>query len=288
VSCPRGLAKNKFNHYKISVPTTQFIAARALLSHAQVVELDAQLNAWKSQGPSSFAAQTASNIENETALEPSAFAKLLADFIDYLPDADAWSKACRKNQFAGALVPAKLIPAAMGRLIEFEKLFDLLEGASVYSQSQFHQLLAEADGKDLVDLDLALLDALHTMPLGKYLIWSTFNHVDTYSYPFDTFDQNAVDCCTRLGLRDPKGATCILLAYHTAAYTQRGSGLTLHRPTVADAGGFELYRPHPDPDQFHGMTHPTPPNPKNLSGCPEITHKSIIGHGLAFKIRVAI
>lgn len=270
------------------MPSTQFIAAIALLSPAQTAELDAQLIAWKSQGPISAWAQTASNIENETALEPSVFAKLLTDFIEHLPDPDAWSKACRKNQFAGRFVSAKAIPAAMGRLIDFQKLYDLLEGASIYSESQFRQLLAEADGKDLADVDPALLDILHAMPLGRFLMWSTFDEVNPHSDPFESFDQNAADCCTRLGLHDPKGSACILLAYHSAAYRQNAPKLRFNRPTVADAGGFELYRPHPDPAQFHGMTHPTPPNPKNLPGRPEIVHKTIAGHGLAFKIRVAI
>ncbi len=263
------------------------MAARASLASPQVVELDAQLIAWKSEGPSSCASQTAFNIENETALEPSAFAKLLTEFIELLPDSDAWRNACRKNQFAGSLVAEVSIPIAMGRLIDIEKFVSFLDG-STYSPNQFRQLLAEADGKDLADLDPALLDVLHSMPLGEFLMWSTFNLPDTSSYPFDDFDQNAVNCCTRLGLRDPKGSTCILLAYGSTTYRQTAPKLIMNRPTVADAGGFELYRPHSDPDNFHGWTYPTAPNLRNLPGYPEIVHKPIYGNGLAFRIRLAI
>lgn len=268
--------------------TTQFIAARALLLPAQATELDDQLTAWKSQGPSSSWSQTAFNIQNETALEPRAFAKLFTDFIKYLPDPEAWKMACRENQFAGRLLPTNAIPAALGRLILFNTLFSLITGSSSCPESEFRQLLAEADDKDLGDVDPALLDILREIPLGSFLMWSTFDEVNPHSDPFDSFDQNAADCCTRLGLHGPKGITCILLAYYSAAYRQTAPKLRFNRPTVADADGFELYRPYPDPDKLHGMTHPTAPNPKKFPGRPEIVHKVINGQGLAFKIRVAL
>lgn len=266
----------------------QFTAARILLTPTQVAKLDAQLTAWKSLTPSSPWFHTASNIENETALEAGLFAKLLTDFIDHLPNPDAWSTACRKNHFAGPFVPNKFIPVALGRLVPFEKLYSYIEAVPSLSISEFKQLLLEADGKDLGEVDQELLDTLHTMELGKFLMWSTFDKHDSSRDPFDLFDQNALDCCTRLGLHDPKGATCILLTYHSAPYRRTAPKLRFNRPTVADAGGFELYRPHPDPAQFHGMTHPTEPNPKTLPACPEIVHKPIFGHGLAFSIRVAV
>lgn len=60
------------------------------------------------------------------------------------------------------------------------------------------------------------------------------------------------------------------------------SSLSLHRPTIADAGTYSYFRPVSDPAAKCGLTHPLSPNPRRLKGRPEVVHKQISGKSMVF------
>lgn len=270
------------------MPSQRYIAALSRLDLSDSQAVSKQIDSWRKEPQSSPWHQIAKNIENETALTPAKYSKLLGDFALALasaPAAEAWISASRNNQFAGRKLKSPETPKTLGRIMKLDELIKRLIDLGPYPPSILETLLVDADGVDPGSVDLALLDLLRAVSLGRFVIWSTFDESNPVQNPFETFPTSAEDCCSILGLPDPAGTTWILLHYQSDV----GPPLSgFHRPTVADASDFPLFRPHPDFSAIFGLTHPTAPNPKNFSGRPEIVHGEITGKGLIFPYRLAV
>ncbi len=115
--------------------------------------------------------------------------------------------------------------------------------------------------------------------MGKYLTWATFD-AGSGMAPFGFLKHNLADeIRANLGLDGSlRGREIILLVYEPPA-NQR-----LLRPTVADAGLFELFRPPPTGHDDYGLTQPWPVS--LLEGplktmrfvpirCPEVVHEPV-------------
>jgi hypothetical protein len=270
------------------MPSERFNEALATLNSSVAQVVTDQLLAWKNETPNSPWPQIARNIENETALTPAKFSKLLSDFVDALdssPAPNAWKSACRKNQFAGRKLKVPESPKTLGRMIKLEEMINRVIDLGAFPVSILETLMADADGVDPATVDPTLPDLLRAASLGRFVIWSTFEELMPARNPFESFPASADDCCTILGLSSPAVGTWILLHYHSDADLPLTG---FHRPTVADSSDFPLFRPHPESAAIFGFTHPTAPNPKGFSGRPEIVHGEITGKGLIFPYRLAV
>jgi hypothetical protein len=270
------------------MPSKRFNDSIARLNPSDARSISNQLDVWKNEPPPSDWAQIAHNIENETALPPTKLAKLLGAFAVAMRTSsatDAWVAACRANQFMGRELKSSETPDVLGRLMKLEQMVNLVLPHGVFPASILETLIAEADGVDPATVDPTLPDLLRAAPLGRYLIWATFDVASPDQDPFLAFSASASDCCTILGLLDPVGATCILLHYQSGSDVPPSG---FHRPTIADATDFPLYRPRSSSSAIHGMTNPTEPNPNGFSGRPELVHGEITGNGLIFPYRLAV
>jgi hypothetical protein len=130
----------------------------------------------------------------------------------------------------------------------------------------------------------ALVPFLRAAPLGRYLVWATFDVTDPTNDPFDSLPKSHVGICSALGLGHFKAAleTLIVLVWDHA---ESGSP-DLHRPTVADAEDFAYYRPCPIADNPWGFTGPLPPNVDGIPPQPEVVMAEIDGRGLLLPFRV--
>ena len=122
---------------------------------------------------------------------------------------------------------------------------------------------------------------MRAAPLGNFVIWATFNPDDSTHSPFGRLPFSHAAICTALALGDAD-ASLVLLAW---GHADSGSP-PLHRPTVADAGLSQYYRPHPEPTCLWGFTHPLPPNPESLQPQPELVMPEIDSRGLRLPFRV--
>ena len=273
------------------MPSKRFASAVKKLSVEDAAAVLSQLAAWKAETLPSPWPQIAENIENETALAPIKFSKLLGEFASALQSStasDAWREVCRRNKFQGSKLGSSEIPVVLGRLMKLDQLINLALPHSPFPRSFLEVLLNDSDGIDPAIVDPSLPDVLRFASLGRFLIWATFDKDHPDQSPFGIFPPEALDCCTMLGLAEPAGATCVLLHYEFGTYEDELPQLALHRPSAADAEDFPLYRPCRSRASSYGMTHPTAPNPKNLTGCPEIVHREISGKGLIFPYRLAV
>lgn len=270
------------------MPAKRYVAALSRLDPSASQVVSDQVDSWRKEPRSSPWHQIAKNIEDETALTPAKYSKLLGDFSLALassPAPGAWISACRKNQFAGRKLKSPETPKALGRMMKLEEIINRLIDLGAFPPSVIETLLVDADGVDPDTVDPTLPLLLRAASLGRFVVWSTFDESNPAQNPFETFPASAEDCCTILGLPDPAGATWILLHYHADADLPLSG---FHRPTVADASDFPLFRPHPESSAIFGLTNPTAPNPKRFSGRPEIVHGEITGKGLIFPYRLTV
>ena len=120
--------------------------------------------------------------------------------------------------------------------------------------------------------------SLRRAPLGRYLIWATFNLSSPDSNPFQALPRTTAAVRTALGLGHlPVDEPLVLLAYRSDL---PNAHWRLCRPTVADAEIGPHYRPHADPNHPHGWTRPLDPNPEGLAPQPELVHDALAGVGL--------
>lgn len=270
------------------MPSKQFISAVDLLDPNVANLVTGQLNEWQREPLDSPWPQIARNIENETALKPVQFSRFLSDFAAALASSsasEAWISVCRKNQFTGRKLKSSEIPQVLGRMMKLDEIIKRLIDLGSFPLSIVEALMWDADGVEPSTVYTGLPDLLRLADLGSFVIWATFEEANPDQNPFDSFPDSAVDCCTILGLPDPAGSKWILLHYYSNA-DQPASGF--HRPTVADASDFPLFRPHPKASEIFGRTHPTSPNAKGFSGRPEIVHGKITGKGLIFPYRLVV
>lgn len=235
--------------------------------------------------PDADSQQAKENIEQETALAPSDFIGLLSVFHRSLSAGssvkDAWRDACRSHQFKGNILPSPHCPVLLGRVKNLEDHADDISVASrkggarggLTKEEARKFLLKHAGGTGLGIFEARLRNAV----LGRYVVWATFHEADSSLPPFDQLPTTHQGVCTALGLGHVTPADRLILL--TWSHADSGSP-PLHRPTVADAGEYAYYHPHPDAARLWGQTEPLPPNAGGLSGQPELVLHPLTGHGL--------
>jgi hypothetical protein len=117
------------------------------------------------------------------------------------------------------------------------------------------------------------------------MIFATFSDSDSSQDPFGglPWDRDAIRTAFGLGQFDHASPSPYLLfRYHSA----EPPSLTLHRPTIADAGTFSHFRPGSSAKAKWGLTCPLTPNSRKLPAMPELVHQQIVGDRLVFPYEV--
>ena len=149
-------------------------------------------------------------------------------------------------------------PAVLGRAVERRSFVDWLYKRHrtffrrrAFAEDFVRRLVA---GDPLTAYELA-------MPMSEYSAWVTW---DKLSDPFAfAVDADHLRAC--LGLTPPdrwSGHPMVLLVY------PRHGGLTLNRPTIADAGLHQFFEPPPEGHDGHGLTKTWPSSLRKLSAAP--------------------
>lgn len=226
------------------------------------------------------------NIASECALSLTEFAALLAEFGAAISagktGVDAWDAVCRNYKLRGAEIEGSLRPLRAARVMTVETYVTLLVRTTGLPRDAAIDLLEASDGKVPPEDDVALFQATS---LGRYVIWATTDALDRDIHA--SLPPAARCLCVTLGLGDIAefGDPLVCVSY------QPGSAVKMHRPTVADAGKYPYYRPHPDANDAFGRTAPHACRPCDYPahahvGQIEFVHREITGEGLVFPYRI--
>ena len=157
----------------------------------------------------------------------------------------------------------------LGRAISLQKFCNLLVDLGHYGAiSSAHCAVRNMLNKPL----LVLRKNWRHIPLGRYLMWSTFNPEDDIEHPFKGMDGSADEIRGILGLdRNEAGSPLLLFEYEVPEHT------AVRFPTVAEAysGGAWPYffRPAPKGSPY-GITMPWPEF-ESRQPRPEVVHEVI-------------
>jgi hypothetical protein len=260
---------------------SRYQQAMATLPADGIAAIQNALNAWVGDADLK---QVGQNICDETALALADFVELLRSFVTELATGtsaeNSWIAACRAHKRKGPRLSDANSPPVLGRARGLADHADSVAQASngALTPAEAKRLLLKSAG----GLVGRLLDPfLRLAPLGRHLVWATFNPDNPTTDPFDRLPATHVGICAALGL-GRADTTLILLAWN---HRVCGSP-PLHRPTVADAEVYPYYRPYPDPNALWGFTHPLQLNPDALQPQPELVLPETTSQGLLLPFRV--
>ena len=127
---------------------------------------------------------------------------------------------------------------------------------------------------------------LRRAPMGRFIVWATFREDEPDDDPFGHLPKTTEGIRTALGLGEcPETETLVLINWRREGPY---ATLSIHRPTVADAGMYPWYRPVSDASANWGYTAPLDPNPDELPAFPEVVHENIAGETLLFPLYLTV
>jgi hypothetical protein len=224
----------------------------------------------------------AENVRTETAFSLDDFCSLVLAFAAHAeritsPER-AWTEACRGFQHRGRCLSDSDRPKVLGRALPLKQYASFIhEGAGQLTPEQAEELLRQV----IVDGDTPnrrRANILRRARVGRYVVWATFCKERPDRHPFEELERTASCIRTALALGNCEVTdTLVLLAYGA-------EGIEIRRPTIADAGDYEWYRPCSSEDEPHGWTEPLSPNPGGLAPQPEVVHGEVLGATLVFPI----
>ena len=243
----------------------------------------------------SASTQIAANIEAETAISVDDFATLLAALADgwdkRAPVTDptrdksqaqrVWEKVTRSHQFKGEMVPAAECPAVLGRAKSFKKhVEDLVQVNPGMGEHEASDLLKTHSGKAMISGWAGLAPTFESVALGKHVVWATFHRSNGRLTPLVDLpsDRDGLRSVLGLGTYQAHHELIFLVWDHVAAGRP-----PLHRPTVADAGLYDFYRPCADRNARWGLTKPLR---TGMDGRPEVVLRECNCRGLLLPFQV--
>ncbi len=265
------------------MPKRSFNMALKKLDQARRMSVTNQLNVWSKEPKQSATRQIAKNISRETGLPIARFTALLQDFADALVEPleplKAWEKACADHRFAISPLAASDRPLKMGRACKF----DMFLRYSITSDRTWKHSLTKYAGnsKPLTSFK----NTLQLQYLGGPVTFATFNEADSTLDPFSDLpmDTDAIRTALGLGQDDHTSSSPYLLFRYDP---ESPSHLSLHRPSIADAGTFSYFRPAPSVKNKYGQTLPIAPNKRGLPSKPEIIHSQASAAHLVFPYHI--
>jgi hypothetical protein len=174
-----------------------------------------------------------------------------AEPIDRLQS--AYEIECYSHIAKGGQVPSALHPPVVGKAVDRGMFSNWL------LREYPHKFIRPSSVDDFIDglLTGSPLDPDEKLFLlgSKFLVWVTWNHASPTDYPFHFVGLGLPDeVRANMGLESNPSDSILMLVYN------RPPTLTLHRPTVSDAGLFTFFQPSPKWDARHGWTRPWPPS----------------------------
>lgn len=224
-------------------------------------------------GASATGRQVEQNLWNEQRL-PATSAKVILDALlsesnDESLLKESYVYECRKHILEGPEMKGPR-PGLLGRAVTPKAFYEMLVLANRYSSINS----ARAAIRRLMRLPAdETASRMRRTPLGRYLMWGTYNIDNRYGNPFDALPDSADEIRDHLGLNPAeKGKPIFLFVYEPSP------SIELRFPTVADAQWHYHFRPTPDyPDMESGLTLPLK---EDLPPQPEVVHKPVNGDTL--------
>lgn len=220
------------------------------------------------------------NAADETALSSADYSSLLTTFATNLAKKlsplESWLGACRTHKLKGRTIPAANCPGILGRAKSLEDhamSISKTSGGDLTMQEAKKLLYKYSQSLDLNGFESFLREA----PLGKYIVWATFNSDEPDTNPFDSLGYIRTKICTALGLGHYKSDEVLIVL----GWNHEDSGSPpLHRPTIADAEDSPHYRPRLEADALWGLTRPLTPNKDKCKPQPEVVIQETSSIGL--------
>lgn len=270
-------------------PSVSYTAAVKAMSTELRLRVVHQLTVWRNAPQWG---QIVDNIEKETALPSADFGSLLRVFGEYLaqnkPPEVAWQAACQRpeHQFCGAVLPLSDRPEVVGRALSIAQYADQMSSAGTHLNVQAaRKLIRDYGNRNPSQVPAWVQRTLRVTPVGRHVVWATFDESNRQRDPFGRLLTRTADVVTALGLGHLAAEeSLVLLAYRPLRDSKPEP---LHRPTIAEAASWPLYRPHSVAEHPYGYTLPLPPNAGQLPPQPEVVHRPILGEGLLFPFRLS-
>jgi len=216
--------------------------------------------------------QIEQNIRNEGRLPESAAEDILETLTDTPNDSmklrEAYQLACRRHILEGHGMHGSL-PGLLGRVSSTDAFCHMLFDMGLFD-SMGH---AKEEVRYWVRISVEDL-AKRKVPLGRYVMWATYNKARRQENPFADLPLGADDIRKELGIPwREQGKPLLMFIYKPAP------GVLLRFPTVADAQWHDLFRPALDgPEIESGLTMPL-----DSEGVPrpEVVHEPVDSGSLA-------
>lgn len=215
------------------------------------------------------------NITAERFLPAKNMEQLLDVFVSFHNNdiwilAEKYRDACRANVGQGGAIRSKPLPKVLGRAVEKASFVNYLK----LRYPKYFRLRAHAEDfiqRLVLGGNPTRYEA--SFQLSRYSTWVIWDVETRSSNPFHFVKRGrANEVRGSLGLdpkrSDPRGL--LLLIY------ERDGHLTLHRPTVADAGLHPFFAPPPTGIDDYGLTKPWPPG---ISGLEDFQPRPEAVHG---------
>jgi hypothetical protein len=267
--------------YFLKMPTARYLDSLKKLSVSNRRLVENELSLWKSKQTVNGidCRQLAENIESESALSVTAFARLLKSFAAHLGSSPGnisfWKTVCTAHEFLGPVVPTTSRPRRLGRVGKMKDYADHI-GKNIPKFAASHHLSKNAGKPKPLQALVRQMNRVNLSP-GR-ILWATFSlppGTDPLAgMPQDT---DGITICLGLGCYS-NTAPFIVMQYEMSP----PSSPSLHKPTIADAGTYSFFRPSASQTDHWEMTEPLQPNPKGHRGRPELVHSQITGQSLIF------
>lgn len=207
------------------------------------------------------------------------------DEIDPLVLEREYQKACYGQARKGGQVRKISADVMLGRAVERPVFESYLEERYFHKEPFFGSFDQIKDFVDRLCLGMPLSSRETALMIAEFSVWATWEKSSfaTDPFAFSADDARKIRAC--LGLQKRLSSLELLLMVY-----QKPSGLSLHRPTVADAELHPHFQPPPKDFKDHGLTRPWPTDLVDWAGGnprprPECVHKPIPLGALSLPVR---
>jgi hypothetical protein len=222
--------------------------------------------------------QIVQNMLNESKL-PAEYVVIILDDLKNHDDGkalrDTYERACRKCQLKGPVITCAR-PHFLGKAVSESRYVEVLTATGCHSD--------DITAKEFLDKALAAptldeqKERLDQTPLGRFMIWATFNERNPEQPPFIETGYTSKEWRDILAIEqdrpDLAESPLLLMDY------MPGDSLALRFPTVADAEWYQYFRPTPSNSaRDYGYTHSChPAEPGRPEVVHEVVHSDLLSH----------
>ena len=229
-----------------------FLRASRLLTREEINDVEGVLHDWQKEG---VGRTVAANLrDREYFLPRRSMAALLRALIrakgaplDEV--AKQYLQECYLHQLRGGRIRLSPLPEHLGRAVDSDHFANYLHNEYPGRFPKLEFALEFVTRLILGEID----EEEEELAISRYTAWATWREDDPTGDPFSFIKHHlAAEVQAALGLDARLVGVLLLLRY------RRSADLTLHRPTVADAGLFPQFDPPMSSEKAHSRTRPWP------------------------------